>query len=338
MATLKEIALRCGVSTATVSKALNGYSDIGEDTSRNIRNTAAEMGYFPNAAARTLKTNRTNNLGVLFIDATRSGLEHEYYSSLLENFKSQAERLGYDITFISSNLGNVAMTYLEHCRYRRCDGVVIACIDFNDVQVIELVRSEIPVVTVDHVFDSCPAILSDNVQGMRDLTDYVLDQGHRKIAFIHGEDTAVTRKRIASFHQTCRSRGVEVRPEYLREAMYHDPKQSQQQTRILLELPDPPTCILYPDDIAFIGGMNEFEKNGIKLPADISAAGFDGVSLSQMLRPRLTTLRQDTKAMGAAAASRLVKAIEDPLTSFPDHTLIKGDLIEGKTVRDLASS
>ncbi len=335
MATIKDIAQQCGVSTATVSKALNGYSDIGEETSQNIRNTAAKMGYFPNAAARALKTNRTHNLGVLFIDKTRSGLTHEFFSSMLESFKSRAEKLGYDVTFISGNLGSVPMTYLEHCRYRRCDGVVIACIDFNDRQVFELVQSEIPVVTVDHVFDACPAILSDNVQGMRDLVGHILDKGHKKIAYVHGEDTAVSRKRLAAFHQICRERSIPMPPEYLRQGVFHDPDTSRSETRALLNLPNPPTCILYPDDISYIGGMNEFERLGLKVPADISAAGYDGVSLSQMLRPRLTTLRQDSLAMGAAAANRLVKSIEDPRTDFPDHTLIQGELIEGQSVGSL---
>ncbi len=335
MATIKEIAQKCGVSTATVSKALNGYSDIGVETSNLIRSTAAKMGYFPNAAARALKTNRTHNLGVLFIDKTRSGLTHEYFSSLLESFKTQAEKLGYDITFISSNIGNVPMTYLEHCRYRRCDGVMIACIDFNGRQVFELVQSEIPVVTVDHVFDACPAILSDNVQGMRDLVGHILDKGHEKIAYVHGEDTAVSRKRLAAFHTICRERSVIVPPVYLRQGIFHDPETSRRETAALLDLPNPPTCILYPDDISYIGGMNEFERRGLKISTDISAAGYDGVSLSQMLRPRLTTLRQGSLAMGAAAASRLVRSIEDPHTDFPDHTLIPGELVIGQSVGSL---
>ncbi len=102
-----------------------------------------------------------------------------------------------------------------------------------------------------------------------------------------------------------------------------------------MNLADPPTCILYPDDISYIGGMNELERLGLKVPADISAAGYDGVSLSQMLRPRLTTLRQDSLAMGAAAANRLVRSIEDPRTDFPDLTLIKGELIQGQSVGSL---
>jgi DNA-binding LacI/PurR family transcriptional regulator len=102
MASLKDIAAKCKVSVATVSKALNDQSDIGKETKENIRKAAEEMGYFPNSAARMLKTKRSNNIGILFIDKMHSGLAHEYFSSVLENLKSEAEKRGYDITFYFS--------------------------------------------------------------------------------------------------------------------------------------------------------------------------------------------------------------------------------------------
>ncbi len=179
---MKDIARKCDVSVATVSKALNGQQDIGNETRERIIRAAAEMGYTPNAAARMLKTNRSHNLGVLFVDEMRSGLRHEYFSAMLNAFKDEAERLGYDITFISRSLGEPAMSFLEHCRYRNCDGVVIACVDFNDPDVVELMQSEIPVVTVDYQFDQRSAVISDNVTGMSEMVSYIISLGHRDIA------------------------------------------------------------------------------------------------------------------------------------------------------------
>ena len=218
MVRLKDISKECGVSLATVSKALNGQSDIGEETARYIKKVAKDMGYLPNAAARALKTNRSYNLGVLFVDKTSSGLQHEYFSGILNSLKVKAELLGYDITFISKNLGKFSMDYYEHAKYRNCDGVIIASVDFKDPDVIRLVESEIPTVTLDHVFDSTTAILSDNVGGMVDIVNYVFNKGHRKIAVIHGEQTSVTQKRLASFRKTCNLLGIEVPDEYIRSA------------------------------------------------------------------------------------------------------------------------
>ena len=323
------------MSAATVSKALNGYSDVGEQTARAVREAAAELGYVPNAMARALKTNRTYNIGVLFIDRMCSGLAHEYFSHILESLKTQAEQKGYDITFISRNIGSRPMSYLDHCRYRGCDGVVIASVDFTDPQVLALADSKIPIVTVDHIFGSISSVLSDNVSGMRELVSYLHRRGHRKIAYIHGEDTDVTRRRLASFHRTCRSLDISVPPRYLVPARYHDPEGSSAATRLLLELDDRPTCILYPDDFSCLGGLSELERAGLRVPQDISAAGYDGIPLSQNIRPRLTTLRQDAETIGRTAASLLIRAIEEPETAFPEQIVIAGQLLPGETVAAL---
>ena len=220
MSSLKDLAQECGVSVATVSKALNGQPDISEATRARVREAARRMGYVPNMAARSMKTNRTYNIGVLFVDEQQSGLAHEYFSAVLDSFKVRVEQLGYDITFINRNLGGRTMTYLEHCHYRGVDGAVIACVDFNDPQVIELVNSDVPVVTIDHVFNNRMAILSDNVAGTKALVQQAWACGHRRIAFIHGEKTAVTENRLAGFYQACEELGLKVPEEYVRCGVY----------------------------------------------------------------------------------------------------------------------
>ena len=94
MSSLKDLAQECGVSVATVSKALNGQSDISEATRTRVREAARRMGYVPNMAARSMKTNRTYNIGVLFVDERQSGLAHEYFSAVLDSFKVRVEQLG----------------------------------------------------------------------------------------------------------------------------------------------------------------------------------------------------------------------------------------------------
>ncbi len=333
MVSMKDIAKRCGVSVATVSKALNGQADVGEETRSRICAAAEEMGYMTNSAARALKTNRTYHLGVLFVDERRSGLAHEYFSSVLESFKVEAESHGYDITFINHNVGGRPTSYLQHCRYRGVDGVVIACVDFNDPRVRELVESGIPLVTIDHVFNNRLAVVSDNVSGVEALVHYVYEKGHRKIAFLHGERTSVTENRMIGFYRACEELGLEIPPEYIRECVYHDPDRCAQVTREILELPDRPTCILFPDDYSYIGGMNALNNAGLRVPEDISAVGYDGIHLARVLQ--LTTYSQDTKALGATAADRLIRLIEHPKTTLPEQISIPGYLVEGASVRQI---
>ena len=335
MVTIRMIAKTCGCSTATVSKALNGASDVSAETAERIRRTAQEMGYIANAAARALKTSRSFNFGVLFEDLTDSGLTHEFFSRILNSFKRRSEELGYDISFISDRLGGREMTYTEHARYRNCDGVLIASVEYNDPAVLELVNSGIPVVTIDYVFEHCGSIQSDNIQGMRDLVRHIHSQGHRQIAFIHGEETAVTKIRVASFWRTCRELGLEIPDEYVIPAFYHDPASVEEATRTLLALKNRPSCIIYPDDIAILGGLRELEKQNLSVPGDISVAGYDGIKFSQIIRPRLTTLEQDAEAMGTRAAEELAKAVEEGKLYIPGRIVIPGRVLPGGTVAQL---
>lgn len=335
MVTIKMIAAKCGYSAATVSKALNGAPDISAETTAYIRKIAGEMGYMPNSAARALKTTRTHNFGVLFEDDTNSGLTHEFFSRILNSFKRRAEELGYDISFISDHLGGKNISFAEHARYRSCDGVVIASVDYTTQAVLDLVSCGIPVVTIDYDFNDCGSVFSDNVQGMQDLVRYVHSLGHTRIAFIHGEDTAVTRSRIASFYRTCGELGITVPKEYVISGNFHNPASSGLATRKLLALKNPPTCILYPDDISYIGGMNECERQGVSIPGDISAAGYDGIRLSQMLRPRLTTLHQDAELMGTCAAEELARAVEEGKQYIPRRIVVPGKVLAGDTVRQI---
>ena len=186
MASIKDIAKACGVSVATVSKALNGHNDISQATKEKVREAARQIGYMPNSAARALKTNRTYNLGVLFVDEAQSGLTHEFFAAVLDSFKRHAEGRGYDITFINHNIGHGHSSYLEHCRYRGVDGVIAACIKFDDPEVIELAYSNLPIVTVDHVFNNRAAVLSDNTDGVHKLVDHHLCSHYGMLLFLSG--------------------------------------------------------------------------------------------------------------------------------------------------------
>ncbi len=339
MISLKDIAKACNVSPATVSKALNDQSDVSEETKTLVRNVAKSMGYFPNSFARALKTNRTYNIGVLFVDEAQSGLTHDYFSYVLDSFKRAAEEKGYDITFINSNKTSPRkMTYLEHCKYRGFDGALIACVDFYDPEVFELVNSGLPVITIDHSFYGHSAVLSDNVKGMKDLVDFVIDNGHKKIAYIHGMPSAVTSSRLSSFFKELEEHGISIPDEYIREAPYRNTKITAEETEKLLELEDPPTCIFYPDDFSCFGGINVINEKGLSIPDDISVVGYDGIRIGRHIEPQLTTLRQDTKKIGLTAAQKLIDLIERPRTTVEEQIMVESGVYVGKTVKNLKLS
>ncbi len=330
--TIKDVAAKCGLSISTVSKAFNNYADISAETREAVQRAAKEIGYYPNAIARTLKTNRSNNLGVLFQEESGTGLTHSFFAQVLQAFKAEAEKHGYDITFINHNIGWNGMTYLEHCRYRNVDGVCVVCADFYSREVVELVASSIPAVTIDHAFANRSCVLSENVEGMKSLVEYAASLGHTRIAYVHGEKASVTENRITGYYRGLAAYGIESNPDYLVESVYDSPEAGAEAVKKLMALSVPPTCILLPDDHAALGALDAAKEMGLRVPEDVSIAGYDESRIAALTRPRLTTVAQDAARMGKQAALYLIDRIENPRTAGSETAMVPTRLVKGESV------
>ena len=330
--TIKDVAAKCGLSISTVSKAFNNYADISSETRELVHRAAKEIGYYPNAIARTLKTNRSNNLGVLFQEERGTGLTHFFFASVLDAFKTESEKHGYDITFINHNIGWNGMTYLEHCRYRNVDGVCVVCANFYSPEVVALVGSDIPMVTIDHAFANRSCVLSQNREGLQALVEYAASLGHRRIAYVHGQKASVTENRITGYYRGLAACGIEPRTEYLFSSVYDSPEAGALAVRQLMMLPEPPTCILMPDDHTALGALDAAASLGLRVPEDLSIAGYDESRIAALTRPRLTTVAQDAQRMGTQAAIYLIDRIENPRTAGSEIGLIPTRLVKGESI------
>jgi DNA-binding LacI/PurR family transcriptional regulator len=334
MVSIKDLAEKCGVSIATVSKALNNHNDVSENTKRMIKQTAKEMGYFPNSQARALKTNKTYSIGVIFSEKAGSGIAHAYFSGVLESFRAEAERQGYDVTFINNgNIGGRSMSYLEHCRYRNVDGIAIVCADFYDNGIAEVMDSDIPTVAVDFNSEKVCSVCSDNAIGMRRLVQYAYSKGHRRIAYIYGESSQVTTQRVTSFKETLEELGINPNVDYVRQSRYNDTVSAGKITTEMLSLYSPPTCIIAPDDFSAIGVCNAIKSLGLSIPSDVAVIGYDGIYLSQVLEKPLTTMKQNIELIGKRSAELLLKLVKKKSISEKEkHLIVGGELLTGKTV------
>lgn len=331
--TLKDIAKACDVSFSTVSKALKNSPEISQKTIDLVNKKAMELGYHPNAAAIALRTNRSYDIGVIFEDITGSGLQHQYFARIFDSINESANRAGYDITFLS-NVGK--RNYLAQAKYRGCDGIIIVNSSFRRADVKELLDSGIPICTLDrNLKDSHPSVMSDNSDGFRSLMEFILGRGHRKIAFVHGEATDVTRMRLSVFRSMLKKYSVEIPKDYIMGAIYHLPETTKQATLDLLELRDRPTCIIYPDDYSALGGIDALMQSGITPGRDISIAGYDGIFLSKVITPRLATWEQNSPEIGRQLVSQLLSCIEYPESFSPSSIKVSGRLVEGESVVDL---
>ncbi|HHX59236.1 MAG TPA: LacI family transcriptional regulator [Epulopiscium sp.] len=336
MITIYDIAKEGNVSAATVSKSLNDHSDISEKTKIRIRQLAVEMGYLPNSHARSLSTKRSYNIGILLVDEANSGLTHAFFAAILESIRSELEKLGYDITFISSGFaGQKDASFLEHCRYRGVDGVILACIDFNAPQVQELLSSDIPTVSIDKDTKGKSSIISKNYEGMKQAVNYLIENGHKDIAFIHGQkgSTGVTKKRIQAFYDAMEEANIDVQEKWVVEGEYYTWKPTYESVKQLLTMENGPTAIILPDDYAALAAYRAVSKLNKTIPEDISIMGFDGIEISQVMTPRLSTIKQDTVTIGKRAAQKIVSLIED--NGKEEIIYVPSKLLEGKSVKKL---
>lgn len=312
MTTIYDIAKRTGYSPTTVSKAFNNYSDVREKTRQEILRTAQEMGYLPNAHARTLTTKKSWTIGVLFVESTGAGIRHPFFSAVIESFKQVAVAKGYALMFISKDVGGKRSGYLENCRIRGVDGVVVFLSDYEDPYFRELLESNIPTVVLDFNTVLSHTVCSDNMNGAMQAVEYLISLGHRRIAHISGgENTYPGKQRELGYRAAMEQHGLEVPEGYITEGAFFSLENGYGATQRLLELPQRPTAIFASGDLLALGAVMAAKDLGLSVPGDVSVMGYDDIELAGYVTPALTTVRQNTELLGTRAAELLLASMND---------------------------
>lgn len=272
------------------------------------------------------------SIGVILSDEAGQGLTQDFFAAVLESFRRHCDTEGYHAIFLNNiREGEGAQTYLEQVREHGCGGVLIACAPHSD-EIEELLKSDIVVAAVDADYQNAIRIKSDNCSGIEHLTQYLIEMGHRKMGLVMGDENLVSRIRLNGFLNVCRENGIEVPDEYIRQGKFRDMKKAAYHTEKLVKLPNPPTCILYSDDYAAIGGINTLHARGYEIPDDISVTGYDGNDILLQYEPRLTTVRQNTARIGELAAKQLFYHMQNPDADRDCEYIIETTLEKGRSV------
>ncbi|WP_342564017.1 LacI family DNA-binding transcriptional regulator [Paenibacillus sp. FSL R7-0345] len=311
MTTIYDIAKKTGYSPTTVSKAFNNYSDVRAKTREEILRTAREMGYLPNAHARTLTTKKSWTLGVLFVEGTGAGIRHPFFGAVIESFKQVAVDKGYALMFISKDVGGKQSGYLENCRIHGVDGVVVFLSDYDDPYFLELLESNIPMVILDFETEKSHTVCSDNKDGAMLAVDYLTSLGHSRIAHISGGmNTVPGNQRQEGYIAAMKRHGLELREEYIVEGEFYVLENGYSAMQKLLALPERPTAVFASGDMLALGAMMAAKDSGLSVPGDISVMGYDDIELARYVTPALTTVRQDTASLGIRAAEILLATVD----------------------------
>lgn len=338
MVTIKDIASAAGFSVTTVSKALNNYPDIATSTKKHIKQVCEDMGYIPNAQAQGLVSKKSYTIGIIFEEITGVGLQHPLFSKILETFKNEVEKLGYDIMFLSksSKKGNNG-SYYQHSVRKQVEAILVLCAEFNSDEMVELYKSSLPVVMIDFHHESNCNITSNNRLAVEQSVDYLIKLNHKKIANIHGSpDTFIGDLRKSIFLEVMHKNGLDVPEEFLVNGGNFSKEDGFDAMNKIIQLKNQPTAIVCASDMLAIGAMQAIKMNGKKVPDDYSIIGFDGIDAGQLISPMLTTIKQDTEKMGQVAAEQILDMIKMKRQRKKGKTIeIETSIIEGETTREL---
>jgi DNA-binding LacI/PurR family transcriptional regulator len=324
--TIKDVARRVGVSHTTVSRALRGNSLISDETSQRIRQAAAELGYRPSAAARSLKTNRSQVLGVIV-----SSLDDPFFSEILQGIEDCAQEGGYSLFIATSQRDpqreqKIVQTMMEH----RADGLIICSTSFSAAQGRQLLDYGFPIVVVNNqsLEGFRYSIYHDDVDGSRQMTRHLIELGHRRIAYLgNALSGRTTLDRLSGFRQEMESAGLPVPQDYVLQVAGGNPEDGLSGAGYFLGLPVRPSAIVCYNDQLATGVLKGLQSAGLDVPADMSVTGFDNITMSAYTRPPLTTFDQPKRFIGMEAARLLLGLLKHELDEGEKVKILRGELL-----------
>lgn len=335
MVTLKEISADCGISVTQVSRALNGYSDVSEETRTKVLESADKLGYVKNIMASSLVKQNSNMIALVIegseVDqnADNVGSPNIYHIEL--GVSKSSMELGLE-PFIYLKHRKQRMDYVAFCKQRYISGIILFGSNYDDPDRIALENSGFPCVFIDITTENegCGCVVTNNSYYSKIAVDHMLAHGCQKIAVIAGSPQAyVTHERLSGYQTALSIRNFPYLPELIYYANFNT-HAARKATRSLLEKnPDIDGFFCMSDEMA-LACMEEVTMLGKKIPDDIRIFGFDGNQYMQFVRPRLTTMQQDFTQKGIAS----VHLLNDIIQKRPcSHTLyVPCKMLPGETV------
>ncbi len=331
--TIKDIARAAKVSHSTVSRALSGNSGIPEETAERIKKIASSMGYVPSAVARSLKTNRSQVLGVIV-----SRIDDPFFSEILQGIEDVIQAEGYSLFVAASNRDDarektIAQTMLEH----RVDGLIVGTTQFGEEHYNLLHQFGFPIVAVGNreLNEMQYTVYHDDIYGSSEVTRHLIELGHHRIGFLgNARAKRTTEGRLRGFQQEMKAAKLAVRKEDIFVTEFDQIQGGEAGAQYFMNLPERPTAIMCFNDMMAIGMMKAFRLAGVKIPQEVSVVGFDDIPFAAYTSPSLTTFEQPKYQLGYEAAkmmSRLLHAESGAVLEGSQAKMLRGKLIIRET-------
>ncbi len=309
MTTIKDVAKAANVSITTVSRVINHKSEgVGDETREKILRVMEELKYQPNRIARGLVTKRTNTLGLILPD-----IANPFFPEIARGVEDTANIYGYNVILCNTDdRADKEELYINVLKEKCVDGII-----FNSSaspvsgHIKQLTDYDMPFVLLDRYMDidHLPGVYSDGFDGMYQMARYVLQMGHRDVAYIGGPKGRSACNRYEGFKQALDDYGMTAQKRLIEEGNYKLSGGKEAMTK-LLDRGEKFTAVICANDLTAVGAMEILKQRGCAVPGDVSVTGFDDIQIAGFMEPKLTTVAQPCYEMGEVATGMLIKLIE----------------------------
>ncbi len=303
--TIKDVALRAGVSIGTVSRYIGNSGYVGKESKDKISRAIKELHYIPNATARSMINKKSRIIGVAVPE-----INNPFLADLVVRIESCLSREGYSIMLCNTGY-NLKKTeaFVDDLIMRSAEGIILVATDISDKKLIEKIHRYMHGVSVGQKLPEFDCINFTDYKTAYDITNYLIENGHSRIACMgFNVNASQTIERLDGVISAVRDNGLPINEEYLLESEGGD-KDGYALAKRLLELPHPPTAIVAINDFYAIGAYEAIYEKGLQVGDDISISGFDDIRMAKLISPSLTTVRCNTSEMARVASELLTDKI-----------------------------
>lgn len=311
--TIKDVAKLSNASPATVSRALQQPHLVKKDTIKRINKAIKKLNYQVNVTAQALRSRKTYTILVVV-----PNIKNPFFSHIFDGIHQYAEQQNYTV-FLANTNGDEAQEqiYINQLIRGRVDGIILLNGSIPSSLHLQVDLSKMPIVfaceSPDDSLAHTPLISINNIKAAKELVDLLIDQGHKKIAYVNGpEDNSLAKDRYFGYQTSLQSADIDLNDKFFYQGNYKL-ETGVDAAQYFLSLKERPTAIFCANDEMAIGLIYELQKNGVNIPHDISVAGFDDIDFASTIRPALTTVNQNAKTIGYKATEALFERMKNPL-------------------------
>lgn len=339
--TIYDIAREAGVSPATVSRVLTGNATVRPETKKKIIKVIDKYNFRPSSLARSLLYKQTQMIGFVLPD-----INHPFFSTLVLTSETHALRRGYT-SFLCNSMNDTQMEseYLQNLLDKQVDGIIFLGGRINALEPSEKIINEmqevvnrVPTVFINGEMPGVDAhiVHTDEKQGIHDLVQHLVEQGHTKIGLIGGyPGISSTELKREAFTKALEEFSLDVKEEWMIQGGFSI-ESGEENVEDLFELDQKPTALICINDFVAVGVVKQLNKKGFKVPEDFSVVGFDDIYLAQHFPPGITTISQNYDALGEKAIDVLVNLIDGKKTAR--ETVIPTELVVRNSTRNVKDS